>query len=180
MDYSKIVEELKKASLFDLYRLQVAIGHQLENPKRLQEIKKRIKVGQKIKYFDDRENRLIQAKVINFKRTRLLVENTDDGQRWNIPFYYVNIDDVDADLRSSNYQEGIDKSHLKIGDRVGFRDRQNNELYGEVIRLNQKTATIIVNKRARWRVAYSLLFPVIDSERVVEINLIEGEVFGRE
>ena len=39
MDYSKIIEELKKASLFDLYRLRVALNHQLETPRRVEEIK---------------------------------------------------------------------------------------------------------------------------------------------
>ena len=43
MDYSRFLEELEQASLFDLYRLQVAIGHQLDDPRRIQEIKKRIK-----------------------------------------------------------------------------------------------------------------------------------------
>ncbi|MDU9049601.1 MAG: hypothetical protein Q3M30_12175 [Candidatus Electrothrix sp. Rat3] len=31
MDYSSILEELNKASTFDLYRLQVAINQQLKN-----------------------------------------------------------------------------------------------------------------------------------------------------
>jgi hypothetical protein len=90
MDYSKIIENLKQASLFDLYRLSVAIDHQLENPQRIAEVKKHIKPGQTISYFDPTENRLIEAKVINLKRTQLLVENTHDQQRWTIPLYWVN------------------------------------------------------------------------------------------
>ena len=37
---------------------------------------------------------------------------------------------------------GLDKSQLKVGDMVGFQDNHNNDLYGKIIRLNQKTATI--------------------------------------
>ena len=85
MDYSKIIGELKQASLFDLYRLSVAINQQLENPRRLSEIKESLRPGKNISYFDDSENRLIEAKVIKLMRTRLLVENIDDQQRWEIP-----------------------------------------------------------------------------------------------
>jgi len=99
MDYSRIIEESKQASLFDLYRLQVAISHQLENPQRVQEIKSQLRPGQHITYFDTAENRLVEATVIKLKRTRLLVENKHDKQRWNIPFYRVNLDSVDTDIK---------------------------------------------------------------------------------
>ena len=119
MDYSKIIEELKQASLFDLYRLKVAINQQLENPRRLSEIKKSLRSGKIISYFDDTENRLIEAKVIKLMRTRLLVENIDDQQQWEIPLYYVNLDEVNTDIIGSS-RKGLDKGQLKIGDLVGF------------------------------------------------------------
>jgi transcription termination factor Rho len=178
MDYSRILEELARASLFDLYRLQIAIGHQLDDPRRIQEIKRQLKPGQEIAYFDDQANKLVQAQVVSLKRTRLLVENRDDHQRWSVPFCSVNLAGVDTDIRSPANQHGLDKSQLKIGDQVGFRDRKNNELYGQVIRLNRKTATVLVGDASKWRVAYSLLFPILDGERAVDQNLIEGQVVG--
>ena len=178
MDYSRIIEELKQASLFDLYRLRVAISHQLENPQRIQEIKRQLKLGQTITYFDGVENRLIEAKVIKLKRTRLLVENKHDKQRWDIPFYWVNLDSVDTDITLSSTM-GLDKSQIKVGDKVGFRDRQNNDVYGEVVRLNRKTATILTDDHTKWRVGYGLLSPVIEGERGYP-NLIEGKVIDQE
>ena len=176
MDYSLILEELARASLFDLYRLQIAIGHQLDDPGRIQEIKRQLEPGREIAYFDDRANKLVNARVASLKRTRLLVENTHDHQRWSVPFCSVNLAGVDTDIRSPANQNGLDKSQLKIGDQVGFRDRQNNELYGQVIRLNRKTATVLVGDASKWRVAYSLLFPIVDGERAGGRNLIEGDV----
>ncbi len=178
MDYSRILEELARASLFDLYRLQVAMGHQLDDPGRIQEIKRQLEPGREITYFDDRANKLVQARVVSLQRTRLLVENTHDHQRWSVPLCSVNLEGVDTDIRSPANQEGLDKSQLKTGDQVGFRDRQNNELYGQVIRLNRKTATVLAGDDSKWRVAYSLLFPILDSERAGDQNLIEGQVVG--
>ena len=178
MDYSRILEELARASLFDLYRLQVAMGHHLDDPRRIQEIKRQLEPGQEITYFDDQANKLVKARVVRLKRTRLLVENRDDHQHWNVPFCSVNIEGVDTDIRSPANQQELEKSQLKIGDQVGFRDRQNNELYGQVVRLNRKTATLLVGDASKWRVAYSLLFPILDGERAVDRNLIEGQVVG--
>ena len=178
MDYSRILEDLTQASLFDLYRLQIAMGHQLDDPRRIQEIKRQLEPGQEITYFDDQANKLVKARVVRLKRTRLLVENRHDHQRWSVPFCSVNLAGVDTDIRSPANHQGLDKSQLKIGDQVGFRDRQNNELYGQVIRLNRKTATVLVGDASKWRVAYSLLFPILDGERAVDRNLIEGTVVG--
>ena len=180
MDYSGILQALKEASLFDLYRLRAAIDHMLDQPERLDAIRNRLKPGQTITYFDETENRLIEARVIRLKRTRLLVENRHDGQQWNIPFYYVNLDRVDTDIKPISPEVGLDRSRLKVGDKVGFRDRQNNDLYGQVIRLNRKTATIQTENSGKWRVAYSFLFPIIDGRLGGRPGLIEGEVIDRE
>jgi SAM-dependent methyltransferase len=181
MDYDKIAAELKDASTFDLYRLQLLVTHELENPRRTQEIKDRLRPGQKITYLDWTENRLIEAEVVRLKRARVLVRNEHDGQQWNIPFYCVNLDQVDPDIHVASTSFGLERSHLKVGDRVGYRDRQNNDVYGEIIRLNRKTATLLVEDGAEWRVPYGLLFPIIEGEtRVESRQLIEGEVIRRE
>jgi len=90
MNYTKILEELNSASLFDLYRLQQAIRRSLEDPVRTRKIKGSLKVGQNIEYFDADENRLIEANIVELNRTRALVKNRHDGALWNIPFYTNN------------------------------------------------------------------------------------------
>ena len=117
-----------------------------------------------INYFDETQNRLIKAAVIELHRTRLLVENQHDLGRWSIPFGAVNIDEVETDIRAVAPEQCVlDRSRLKVGDAVGFRDRQNQDKYGRVVGLNQKTATILTSDNQKWRVAYQFLFPVIES-----------------
>jgi len=58
MDYFEISKALETTSTFDLYRLQVAIGHLLEEPKRLKAIRRRLKPGQEITYFDRGEKQV--------------------------------------------------------------------------------------------------------------------------
>ena len=165
MDYTEILGALNKATLFDLHRLQSAIYQELLNPERIDAIKIQLKPGQHISYFDSNQNSLIDAIVIQPKKTRCLVKHVKDGERWNIPFYYINLDDVDTEIRPTKHQAGIPKLALKVGDTVGFKNKVHGDIYGEVIRLNQKTATIQVDLQHQWRVSYSLLFPVLDGEQ---------------
>jgi len=174
MDYSKIIENLKQASLFDLYRLSVAINQQLENPQRVDEIKRRLHPSQIIHYFDQVENRLIEAKVIRLKRTQLLVENVHNQKQWIIPVYWVNLDQENTDIIVSA-KKGLDKSQLKVGEVVGFLDKENNDVYGEIVRLNQKTATIRTNVNTEWRVGYKWLYLIVDGE-LKNPYLIEGQI----
>jgi hypothetical protein len=179
MDYSKIIEELQKASLFDLYRLQVAISRLLENPDAIQAIRNQLKPDQVITYFGATENREIEARVLKLKQTRVLVENLHDKQLWNISFSSINLARVDTALFPPSSQVGLDKNQLKVGDRVGFLDQQNNDLYGEVTRLNRKTATVVLDDGAVWRVSYKLLSLVIEGERIGTTKLFEGTIVSR-
>jgi len=163
MDYSFIIDELRSASLFDLFRLRAALSQQLEDPQRIDQVRRRLRPGMLISYFDEAQNRLVEATVIELHRTRLLVENRHDKKRWSIPFGAVNVDGVETDIRGAAEQRTLDRSRLKVGDAVGFRDRQNLDKYGQVVALNQKTATILTSDQQKWRVAYQFLFPVIES-----------------
>ena len=59
------------------------------------------------------------------------------------------------------------------------KDGKGNERFGEVIKLNQKTAGVLVGT-TRWKVGYSLLSSIIEGELGSERSLIEGRLPGRE
>ncbi len=177
MNYTKILEELNSASLFDLYRLQQAIRRSLEDPIRTRKIKGSLKVGQNIEYFDADENRLIEANIVELNRTRALVKNRHDGALWNIPFYHINLHHADVNISGATGK--LDRNTLKVGDKVAFKDRNGVERFGEVIKLNQKTAGVLVGA-TRWKVGYRLLSAIIEGELGSETNVIEGLVLSRE
>ena len=64
MNYTHLVQELNSATTFDLYRLHVAIGNELKNPKRILSIKRNLRVGMQLSYFYHAENRLIKSKLL--------------------------------------------------------------------------------------------------------------------
>ena len=55
-----LLNELNQASAFDLYCLHVAIGNELENPKRILHIKQKLRVDMDFSYFYHVEDRLVK------------------------------------------------------------------------------------------------------------------------
>src|SRR5215204_4905094 len=80
MDYTSVIDELRSASLFDLYRLRAALTLQLEDPARIDQVRARLRPGMAVTYFDEAQNRLVEARVRELHRTRLLVENRQGGE----------------------------------------------------------------------------------------------------
>jgi hypothetical protein len=105
------------------------------------------------------------------------VKNRHDGALWNIPFYHINLHHADVSISGSTGK--LDRNSLKVGDKVAFKDRKGNERFGEVIKLNQKTAGVLVGA-TRWKVGYRLLSSIIEGELGSETNLIEGQLLSRE
>jgi len=134
MDYELIVSALQKASAFDLYRLQSAIGHLLDDPLRLNAIKRQLRPGMEITYFEPQENRLIPAQVLEIRRTRVAIQELSTGKRWTVPLYMINIEGADTDITPK--KNHVDRLSLKIGDQVGFTGKDGSELFGAVIKLN--------------------------------------------
>ena len=161
MNYELIVSELQKASAFDLYRLQSAIGHLLDDPARLNSIKHQLRPGMEITYFEPQENRLIPAQVLEIRRTRVAIQELETRKRWTVPLYMINIEDTNTDIAPKSNQ--VDRLSLKIGDQVGFTARDGDELFGIVTKLNPKRAKIQTGQGV-WAVPYSMLFTVIDSD----------------
>ncbi|WP_296699886.1 hypothetical protein [Thiocapsa sp. UBA6158] len=160
MNYTEVMDALDRASLFELFRLNAAISNQLDDPRRIHAVKQALRVGQTVRWFDHVENRLQEAKLLRINRTRAEIENLGDGKRWSIPFHQIDLEGEDVTIATQKRQ-AVDRNRLSVGDRVAFKDRDGHERFGQVVKLNTKTASVQVGT-VRWRVGYGLLTPVID------------------
>jgi hypothetical protein len=170
MDYTEILSALKSANLFDLYRLQVAIQNEMEDPEKIAVLRKMIRLGACISYFDRTQNRLVEARVLEKNQKKLRVQNLCDQTIWNIPYYFVNLENKKTDIRETKLK--MCKNTLKVGDQICF-ETEEEQIYGFVTRLNQKTATIQAHNNRIWRVSYNLLNKVIDGEAANIIDIIK-------
>ncbi len=172
MNFSDIINSLNQASAFDLYRMQAAIVRVLDDPKWLQAIQTRIQVGQEVSYFSVKANTLKRARFLELRRKQVILRDLDDAQSWIIDYAAINLDGADVQIREHKSQ-GLGRNEVAIGETVGFLDRDQQQRTGKVIRLNDKTVSLQCGN-SQWRVAYSLLHRVVDSDglahEVIEIG----------
>ena len=169
-----LIDNLQKASLFQLWRLRDVIDKMLDDPNKLMHIKSQLRVGQNTIYFDSDDNKDIKCTIVRIGRTRVLVQRHDSCKRWNIPFYMLNINNIPTEIKTN--KKKIDRLTLKIGDLVGFvNHRTNQELYGKVTKLNPKTALVKITTCEQWRVSYPCLFYVLDGETGTENDLLSEQ-----
>ena len=171
MNYDLVLSELHQASTFDLFRLQAAIGKLLDDPARLTAIKHRLRTGMELTYFHEQKNHLVPARLLEIRKTRVAVQDLESGKRWTIPLYMINLENADADLTPQRNK--LDRLTLRINDRVGFKGRDGQEIFGTVIKLNPKRAKIEVGDTI-WNVPYTLLFTVFDGERGEDLLIPAG------
>lgn len=161
IQYDQLVAFLKNASLFEIYRVSAAIRNELQDPARIKATREKFKQGDVIEYFNEESNTFVTAHVLAKKHKYVSVQNCLDGRLWEIPYYLLKIDS--RDFNFNNSKKGLSKNAIQVGDFVGF-NKDGQEIIGRVKRLNQKTVSITTGTNHRWRVAYSLLYAVIDGE----------------
>lgn len=97
------------------------------------------------------------------------MQHVIDREKWNIPYYFLNIDNADTDMHPG-HREKLTRNHLKVGELVGF-NHDGTYITGMVVRLNQKTAGVATLDRGQWRVGYGCLYKVIDAELAAKFDI---------
>lgn len=174
LSYSDIINAIKSASAFDLYRLSCAIDIEMESPKKVALIRQQLRIGMQVSYFDSSSNRSIPCKVIKLDPVRVKVVNLEDNSFWSLPYYMINVDSNDTRL-NTNDGATLTKNDLQVGDLVGFT-HHGHDHHGMVIRLNHKTATIITSEKHKWRVGYNHLHKIIDGTLEKTMQKISQEM----
>ncbi len=166
MNFSEVFQTLNQASAFDLFRLRAAIDRALDEPRWLQAIQTRLKVGQAVQFFDLRANRLKRGQVLEMRRKDVVVLDLEEPMRWTLSYAAINLDGADVQIREQKPQ-GLGRNEVALGDVVGFVDRDQQQRTGQIIRLNDKTVTLQCGQ-GQWRVAYSFLHRVVDVDGTVQ------------
>lgn len=172
MDYAALLHSLDNASLFDLWRLNVFIARALDNPHKNEALRTRLSVDQAVRYFDTSQNREISGRIVAVKRTRALIRRDHDQKTWSLPFYMLKLQGADVDIHSHKAHTKVHRDSLAVGDSVGYKSRIGREVYGVVMKLNRKTATVRLVGGEQWNVSYGLLFYVIDAQESAEQALL--------
>src|SRR5262245_8598069 len=103
VNFNAILEQLEPWSLFELNRLHSAISRLLDDPAKNEAIRNYLKVRMKIHYFNSDTNSLIEATIVEIRKTWASVINLHDGKRWNIKFSLINLQGIDITISPKKY-----------------------------------------------------------------------------
>ncbi len=160
--FEDAVELVDRMTPYQLYRLSARISLLMEDPARLKPVARALTPGCEIEYFCASENRSIPAIVNKINRTTASVTNVGDGEVWRIDLASVDTGGAAIDSHASHSDRPLARQDLSVGQLVGFVGRDHENVYGVIVRLNQKTVTLECDFGKKWRVSYSLLFEVLD------------------
>jgi len=173
MNFSDVLKSLSSASAFDLYRMRAAIDRVLDEPRWLLAVQSRLRVGQSVEYFDCQANSLRHGQILEMRRKQLVILDQDDKRRWLISYAAINLDGADVQIREQPSQ-GLGRNEVAVGDVVGFLDRSQQQRSGRIMRLNDKTVTLLCGHQ-QWRVAYAFLHRIVESD-VIEQKAVACDV----
>ena len=160
-----IPDSLRQAPSAELYRLYLAIGKMLHDPRRILEIRQRLYLGMVVNYIGD--NPLeppAQGTIVELRQTQAVVQDTVTRRRWGVLYAAIIPDSASGpDLVEPASPPRTQREEFFIGDTVSFTDKHLSERVGIIVRLNSKTASIAVNhSEGHWRVSYALLRKIVD------------------
>ena len=74
----------------------------------------------------------------------------------------INVNRIDVSIREKS-KHGLSRNEVAIGDTVGFFDHEHRQRSGKVVRLNDKTVTLLSDGQ-KWRVVYAFLHRVLNQD----------------
>ena len=150
----------------------------LNDPEKNLAVKRNLKLGMKINYYVCDDQLMVEAIILEVKKTRAIVQNIVDIKRWDIYLRSINIEGKDSIVLQKRQSGKLDRNSLKIGDRVGYRSKNGSDVFGVIKKLNPKKVIMILNDGQIWHIPYEMLFLTMDGVSMDTDGclLIEGVV----
>lgn len=178
-EFKLLVANLPQASSLDLYRLAYLSRALYSEPHRILAIRKELHVGKTVQYFDSNHGTNHSGRVIALRDRDFSLEDRDRNLRFkSLPYAAIDVVATESQSPSASHEPptfGKDqppnipktkrptKSDFSVGGRVSFINREGHLLIGVIVRMNQKTATVLLDLTGgQWRVSYSLLHHLVD------------------
>jgi len=169
----KQIEDLPMATSAELYQLSWVIEQLMADPRRIVQARSQLHMGQLVQYWDWGTGKLREARIVAMKDRQATLIDELSKQRFSV--LYAAIVPAEEQPNGSTATSSSPasaaplrpppeinrKQDFQIGQRVSFPDQSLKRHVGQIVRLNQRTATVHCDGRA-WRVGFGLLQHVAD------------------
>lgn len=89
---------------------------------------------------------------------------------YNNNVYEIPLFSIKTKRSQVNDYKKLSKHSISVDQIVGFKDKEDKIIAAKVIRINDKSVTLIDQIGMKWRVSYSLLFDITDNNQKRVIN----------
>lgn len=159
---TRLLDALRIAPSIELYRLSLAVGQMLNDPRRIIEVRRHLHLGAHVMYFNQRRGTLSPGRVIQLRPTGATVQDDVTQTQWNLPYAAIVADPaLQAEEAAQAPVHRPAPTSFKLGDTVAFTDKHLRERVGTITRMNPKTCSLICDGE-QWRVSPGLLRKIID------------------
>jgi hypothetical protein len=148
---------LNNLSTVEIAQLKNMLDREVSSLDRAKQIKKHLNKDMLIEFFCPDDNKFKEGRLITVKQKNALISYGRDI--YEVPLFSLK---TIATASSDNHKR-LSKHHIETNQIVGFKDKNDNMVLAKVIRINDKTVTVIDQDRHKWRVPYSLLFNVTNN-----------------
>jgi hypothetical protein len=164
MQDAALIDALNKATSLELYQLAALVERLMTDPRRIVAIRKDLHLGQTVRFYEARHDRLLQGRIVAMRDTGLSVQATEYRGEWKLP--YAAIEPSEPGVRAPaapapSIAPKPTRADFQRGDKVCFTDKHLQTHIGIISRCNPKTASVHTDGAA-WSVPYAALRPVID------------------
>lgn len=164
MQDAALVDALNKATSLELYQLAALVERLMTDPRRIVAIRKDLHLGQTVRFYASRYDRLLHGRIVDMRDTSLTVQATEYRGEWKLPYAAIEPPEPGAKTPAAPPPPSAPKptrADFNRGDKVSFADRHLQVHVGTISRCNPKTASVH-SDGAAWSVPYAALRPVID------------------
>ena len=145
----------------------------MADPRRIVQGRSQLHMGQSVRYWEWGDSKLRPAPIVAMKDRQVTLLDEQNQHRITVLHAAIVPNEEQAAAPTPAQSSPANAPPLKpppemrrkedfqVGQRVGFADQSLKRHVGEVVRLNQRTATVHCEGRA-WRVAFALLQHVTD------------------
>jgi len=165
----KLIEALNRASSLELFQLNTLIERMLADPRRIIAVRANMHLGQTVRFLDWRDGQMRNAKVIAMKDTQVTLHEEGTRREWKLPYAAIEPPPASSQVETNVPPQPTTppppkpgRNDFRCGDKVSFEDRYMQPMVGEVVRINQRTASVDTGDGRNWRVPFALLRHVLD------------------
>lgn len=165
MQDATLIDALNNATSLELYQLASLVERLMSDPRRIVAIRKDLHLGQTVRFYEARHDRLLQGRIVDMRDTSLTVQATEYRGAWKLPYAAIEPPRPGTKTPAAPPAPSAPRptrADFHRGEKVSFTDRHLQVHVGIITRCNPKTASVD-SDGAAWSVPYASLRPLLDA-----------------